>query len=225
MSSRALGVAWIPACSRLCVCSHPGTLPELPAPSIILSLELVGAGVSKPDLGFCKHSLAFLPPYFYFLRIWKEKIPRCGPGKPAVLRAAGFCSLPRFWPWPVRGSQASAPGTGVPSRGTGGLLGSSVLLPSWSPFCGVEAQGCQAPARGRECLGLAFVPLLLLESCSPRTGFCGTAGWQMPASSGLCVGEVGHVSPRGFPPRCVLTGPGYRSTGVAPSVLSHVLGT
>lgn len=63
-------------------------MPEFPTYSIILSLEMVRAGISKPDLGFCKHSLAFLPTYFYFLHIWKEKIPRHGPGNQAILRSA-----------------------------------------------------------------------------------------------------------------------------------------
>jgi hypothetical protein len=74
-------------CTQIQVRSHPGSSPEFLTSSIILSLEMVGAGVSKPDLGFCKHSLAFLTTYFYFLHVWKEKIPRRGPGKQAALRS------------------------------------------------------------------------------------------------------------------------------------------
>lgn len=69
-------------------------MPEFLTSSIILSLEMVGAGISKPDLGFCKHSLAFLPTYFYFLYICKEKIPRQGPGKQAALRSGPSSSFP-----------------------------------------------------------------------------------------------------------------------------------
>lgn len=94
-------MAQITVNSRIQVLSLPGSQPGVPAPSIILSLEMVGAGVSKPDLGFCKHILASLPPYFYFLHIWKEKIPRHGPGKQAVLRSAG-ARCP-FWPLLVPG--------------------------------------------------------------------------------------------------------------------------
>lgn len=65
-------------------------MPESPTSSIILSLEVVGAGISKPDLGFCKHILAFLPTYFYFLHIWKEKIPRQRPGNQSCSQVSQF---------------------------------------------------------------------------------------------------------------------------------------
>ena len=57
-------MAQITVSSQIQVLSLPGSQPGVSAPSIILSLEMVGAGVSKPDLGFCKHILASLPPYW-----------------------------------------------------------------------------------------------------------------------------------------------------------------
>lgn len=82
-------MAQITVSSQIQVLSLPGSQPGVSAPSIILSLEMVGAGVSKPDLGFCKHILASLPPYFYFLHIWKEENSQTWAWKQAVLRSAG----------------------------------------------------------------------------------------------------------------------------------------
>lgn len=151
------------------VLSRPSALTpwdpaRTPTPAIILSLEMVGAGVSKPDGGFCKHILAFLPTYFYFLRIWKEKIPRQGPGNQAILGSAGSGS--RWWPpwwgevrlWHPHCGSPPAGGWMVtpPVEGRGGAalapVGDPPSLPVW-PLPGerrCRVMG-QLP-RWRECL-------------------------------------------------------------------------